>query len=77
VGTELGQRFNELSIDAVGQAAIPFHPSSLDPRYDGSTPAPDYALTSMAEYINNRAATIYGGTAEIQRTIIAKQILKL
>ena len=77
VGTELGQRFNELSIDAVGQAAIPFHPSSLDPRYDGPTPAPDYALTSMAEYINNRAATIYGGTAEIQRTIIAKQILKL
>ena len=77
VGTELGQRFNELSIDAVGQAAIPFHPSSLDPRYDGPTPAPDYALTSMAEYINNRAATIYGGTAEIQRTITAKQILKL
>ena len=77
VGTELGQRFNELSIDAVGQAAIPFHPKSLDPRYGGPTPAPDYALTSMAEYINNRAATIYGGTAEIQRTIIAKQILKL
>lgn len=77
VGTELGQRFNELSVDAVGQATIPCDPNSLDPRYTGPTPAPEYALTTMAEYINNRAATIYGGTAEIQRTIIAKQILKL
>ncbi|MEM9315674.1 MAG: acyl-CoA dehydrogenase family protein [Pseudomonadota bacterium] len=77
VGTSLGQRFNELSIDAVGQAAIPFHPDSLDPRYEGPTPSPDYAQTTMAEYINNRSATIYGGTAEIQRTIIAKRLLKL
>ena len=76
-GTELGQRFNALSVDAVGQAATPYHPDSLNPRYAGKTPAPGYALTAMAEYINNRAATIYGGTAEIQRAIIAKQILKL
>lgn len=77
VGTELGQRFNELSVDAVGQAVTPYHADSLNPRYEGKGPAPGYALTTMAEYINNRAATIYGGTAEIQRTIIAKQILKL
>ena len=76
-GTELGQRFNALRVDAVGQAATPYHPDSLNPRYAGKTPAPGYALTAMAEYINNRAATIYGGTAEIQRAIIAKQILKL
>jgi alkylation response protein AidB-like acyl-CoA dehydrogenase len=31
----------------------------------------------MAEYINNRAATIYGGSAEIQRDIIAKRVLHL
>ncbi len=77
VGTELGQRFNELSIDAVGQAIAPNIPEALDPAFEGNAAVPDYALTTMAEYINNRAATIYGGTAEIQRTIIAKQILKL
>ena len=77
VGTELGQRFKELSVDAVGQAVTPYHADSLNPRYEGKGPVPGYALTTMAEYINNRAATIYGGTAEIQRTIIAKQILKL
>ena len=76
-GTELSQRFNELAIDAVGQAAMPYFPAALDPRYEGETPQPGYALTTMAEYINNRASTIYGGTAEIQRTIIARQILKL
>jgi acyl-CoA dehydrogenase len=31
----------------------------------------------MAEYINNRASTIYGGSAEIQRDIIAKRVLRL
>jgi len=77
VGTELGQRFNELSVDAVGQAVTPYFEDALNPRYEGKSPIPNYAITTMAEYINNRAATIYGGTAEIQRTIIAKQILKL
>jgi alkylation response protein AidB-like acyl-CoA dehydrogenase len=77
VGTELGQRFNELRVDAVGQAIMPYDKAALDPRYTGDTAVPEHSLTTMAEYINNRAATIYGGTAEIQRTIIAKQILKL
>ncbi|EED35347.1 acyl-CoA dehydrogenase domain protein [Luminiphilus syltensis NOR5-1B] len=77
VGTELSQQFNELSVDAVGRAITPYFPEGLDPHFEGETPVPDYATTTMAEYINNRSATIYGGTAEVQRNIIAKQILKL
>ena len=77
VGTELGQRLNELSMDLVGPAASPQCLDALDPYYEGDAPVPDHALTAMAEYINNRAATIYGGTAEIQRTIIAKKVLGL
>ena len=77
VGTELGQRLNELSIDLVGPAAAPQCLEALDPNHKGDTPVPEHALTAMAEYINNRAATIYGGTAEIQRTIIAKKVLGL
>ncbi|MGD2007469.1 MAG: acyl-CoA dehydrogenase family protein [Cellvibrionales bacterium] len=77
VGTELGQRLNELSIDLVGPAASPLALEALDPRFEGEAPMPEYALTAMAEYINNRASTIYGGTAEIQRTIIAKKVLGL
>ena len=77
VGTELGQRLNELSMDLVGPAAGPMCLEALDPTYSGDTAVPEHALTTMAEYINNRAATIYGGTAEIQRSIIAKKVLGL
>lgn len=77
VGTELGQRLNELSMDLVGPAAGPQCLDILDPCYEGDTPVPEHAITTMAEYINNRAATIYGGTGEIQRTIIAKKVLGL
>ena len=77
VGTELGQRLNELSMDLVGPAAGPQCLNILDPLYSGDMPVPEHALTTMAEYINNRASTIYGGTAEIQRSIIAKKVLGL
>jgi len=77
VGTELGQKFNQLSLDAVGEQAIPFQPEALDPSGESPFRGPDYALTTMAEYINNRASTIYGGTAEIQREIIAKHVLSI
>lgn len=77
VGTELSQKFNQLSLDATGEQAVPFQPEALDPTGNVPFRGPDYALTAMAEYINNRAATIYGGTAEIQREIIAKHVLSL
>lgn len=77
VGTELSQKFNQLSLDAVGEQAIPFQPDALHPGAEAPYRGPDYALTAMAEYINNRASTIYGGTAEIQREIIAKHVLSI
>ena len=76
-GTELGQKCAELLIEAAGQAAIPYQSHSLKPGYEGPTAAPETTLTTMAEYINSRSTTIYGGTAEIQRNIIAKHILKI
>jgi alkylation response protein AidB-like acyl-CoA dehydrogenase len=77
VGTELSQRFNELSLDLLGCNVLPRQDGALEPGFEGELIGPDYALTSMAEYINNRASTIYGGTAEIQRDIIAKHVLDL
>jgi alkylation response protein AidB-like acyl-CoA dehydrogenase len=76
-GTELGQRFNELSLDLLGCNVLVRQDEALEPDFAGELIGPDYALTSMAEYINNRASTIYGGTAEIQRDIIAKHVLEL
>lgn len=77
VGTELGQSLSELSLDVLGPAVAPCQLEALDPASDADIVGPDFALTAMAEYINHRASTIYGGTAEIQRDIIAKQVLGL
>ncbi len=77
MGTELGQKFNELSAEVMGLNIAPYQEHALWPQYVGETVGPDNGLTTMAEYINNRASTIYGGTAEIQRDIIAKHVLGL
>jgi alkylation response protein AidB-like acyl-CoA dehydrogenase len=77
VGTETGQRFNEISMDILGPQALPCQLEALESGFNGELIVEDYALTCMPEYINNRAATIYGGSAEIQRDIIAKRVLGL
>ena len=49
-------------------------------RQPGSNEAaigPDIALTAVPRYFNGRAASIYGGSNEIQRNIIAKMVLGL
>ena len=38
---------------------------------------PDQALTAFPSYLNNRASTIYGGSDEVQRNIMAKFVLGL
>lgn len=76
-GTELGQRCAELLMESAGQGALPWQSEVLSPSYEGPTAAPAECVTTMAEYINSRATTIYGGTAEIQRGIIAKHVLGL
>lgn len=77
MGTEIGQRFNELSVEIMGEHTLVKQLDALQPDYKGGSIGPDCGLTTMAEYINNRASTIYGGSAEIQRDIIAKRVLRL
>lgn len=76
-GTELSQRFSELSLDFLGVNMLPRQDEALETDFSGAIIGPAYALTSMMEYVNSRASTIYGGTAEVQRDIIAKHVLKL
>jgi len=77
MGTEIGQRFNELSLEMMGEHAFVQQLDALLPGCEDEPIGPSCGLTTMAEYINNRAATIYGGSAEIQRDIIAKRVLHL
>jgi alkylation response protein AidB-like acyl-CoA dehydrogenase len=72
-GTELQQRISELAEEAVGYYAYP------NERALGSNAriGPDYALGAAGRYFNLRKASIYGGSNEIQRNIIAKAVLGL
>lgn len=76
-GTELRQQINDLARRAVGPYAIPFVSEALDEGFNDQPVGPEYAAPIAAQYFNNRKLTIYGGSNEVQRTIIAKQVLDL
>ena len=72
-GTDLQQRVTELAMEAVGYYANPHIGTSLSNEFVG----PDYAANLSGTYFNFRKASIYGGSNEIQRNIIAKMVLGL
>jgi len=76
-GTEIQQRLTELQLDVAGQAALPHLPMAWGDNWIGETPGALHAAPLAARYLNMRKTTIYGGTNEIQRNIIAQRVLSL
>ena len=72
-GTDMQQRLTELGMEAVGYYANPHMGTTLSNEYVGS----DYSTNLSGSYFNFRKASIYGGSNEIQRNIIAKMVLGL
>ena len=68
-GTEIQQALSELAVEACGHYA---HAINL-----GTPIGNDYAWGLSAKYLYGRAATIYGGSNEVQKNIIAKSVLGL
>ncbi len=75
-GSELQQTTTELLMDVVGPYALPYAPDHGD-RWNEPGIGPDWASTIAPTYFNTRKVSIYGGSNEIQRSIIAKAILGL
>ena len=72
-GSEIQQATTELLMDVVGPYVLPYDDSE-----DGSNEppvGPDYAAEAAPTYFNWRKISIYGGSNEIQRNIVAKAIL--
>ena len=65
-GTEIQQRIQKLTVEAGG---------IFSAAWGGKTSGPGFARGGMSGYLSSRAYTIYGGASEVQRDVIAKNVL--
>jgi alkylation response protein AidB-like acyl-CoA dehydrogenase len=68
-GSQLQQAATELLLEIAGPDALPYHATDIE--------SPAWAQHAAPKYLNYRKTSIYGGTNEIQRTIVASTILGL
>lgn len=72
LGSELRQKLTELAVEVGGYYALA-RPSLASLADEGDVP--EEAIFGMSTYMNDRAASIYAGSNEIQRNIIAARLL--
>ncbi len=76
-GTELAQRAGAMLVEALGDDALPEYPEKdyfMTPPPDA--PGDSLAYGAVPDFLYRRAMTIYGGSNEVQRNIIASQLLR-
>ena len=76
-GTVIRQEINHLTRAACGPYAMPFVSEALEQGSNVEAVGPDYAMPATADYFNNRKLSIYGGSNEVQKQIIAKTMLEV
>ena len=76
-GTEIQQTLSELMMQAVGVYGVPYVPEALDAGWSGEAVGAEYAAPLSGHYFNMRKTSIYGGSNEIQKNIVAQLLLGL
>jgi len=75
-GSEIQQRYTELMMLAGGAFSVPFIKEAMEAGWQGDFPGGSVGLAPLAAtYLNMRKTTIYGGSNEVQRNIIAQTVL--
>ena len=74
-GSEIQQRYSELMMKAAGPYALPYIHEAMDAGWQGDHVGAAHCAPLAANYFNLRKTTIYGGSSEVQRTIVAQVVL--
>lgn len=86
LATELAQHITELVLEAAGTQGLVFQPHATMPGgaipgyvapTDGYVCGEPWQAVAPLRYLNERAGSIYAGSNEVQRNIMAKAVLRL
>ncbi len=76
-GTEIQQAIDTLYLQSAGYYGLPYVPGQTAPGFAGEPVGEGRETQSALRYFNFRKASIYGGSNEIQKNIVAKHVLGL
>ena len=76
-GSEILQSIFELTMYASGPEAMAYLPEALDAQWQGEPVGAEYTPMVAGDYFNMRKLSIFGGSNEIQRNIVAQHVLGL
>jgi alkylation response protein AidB-like acyl-CoA dehydrogenase len=74
-GSEIQQRYTELMMLAAGPYAVPWIQEAMDAGWQGEFVGAAHCAPLASTYFNYRKTTIYGGSNEVQRNIVAQTVL--
>ncbi len=74
-GSEIQQRYAELMMLAVGAYALPLMDEAMQAGWQGEFVGAAHCAPLASTYFNMRKTTIYGGSNEVQRNIVAATVL--
>ena len=74
-GSEIQQRYSELMMQAAGPLARAHVFEAMEAGWQGDLAFPGSLLPLAGTYFNMRKTTIYGGSNEVQRNIVAQTVL--
>ena len=77
LGSEIQQRLEQLRVEAVAYYAVPFEVGQIRAETNEPAYGPDFAARAVSDYNFGRASSIYGGSNEIQKGVLAKAVLGL
>ena len=74
-GSEIQQRYSELMMLAGGPVTVPYLHEAMEGGWQGDIAIERFLLPLAGTYFNQRKTTIYGGSNEVQRNIVAQTVL--